>query len=462
MTNNQPKKKRICIIGAGAAGCSCAWLLNKHPDKFDVSLWEKSSHPGGVATSVKINDEGLFINDGVQGGAPSYRNTLLLHKLNGFEPTSVYMKVSFGKNQTAWNNSGIETELVRRLRPEIKRFGKVLKWVKRFEFIFIFVPISRLLKITRFSEEFRNFMVFPLTALFFGTGNQTPSVSSAIIARVFLDPDLKLFDYDPDFLLSQQPEMFAFPNLESIYSTIIKNSENVKTHFNRGVERIERNSQGIKLYDANKTMEEFDEIVFACDAETALKLLGKEQATFTERKVLGNVKYYNDITVTHEDFNYMDKYYDMNSERNDQYFVRIDPQDNEKIDMSFNLSNYQPQLTENKNRHIFQTIFLDDTRAHLWSKDEIDKSKIILEKWWHQFAHTWKHFAYTVPFVRFIQNTKKTWYCGAYTLFNTHEIAVMSGLAVAVRLGAEYPFYDDSFATKQFKQYLKYSHGYKL
>ena len=34
-------------------------------------------------------------------------------------------------------------------------------------------------------------------------------------------------------------------------------------------------------------MEEFDEIVFACDAETALKLLGKEQATFTERKVLG-------------------------------------------------------------------------------------------------------------------------------------------------------------------------------
>ena len=38
----------------------------------------------------------------------------------------------------------------------------------------------------------------------------------------------------------------------------------------------------------------------------------------------------------------------------------------------------------------------------------------------------------------------------------------MSGLAVAVRLGAKYPFYDDAFATKQFKQYLKYSHGYKL
>jgi protoporphyrinogen oxidase len=55
--------------------------LNKYPDKFDVSIWEKNSEAGGVATSVKINGDGLFINDGVQGGAPSYRNTLLLHKV---------------------------------------------------------------------------------------------------------------------------------------------------------------------------------------------------------------------------------------------------------------------------------------------------------------------------------------------------------------------------------------------
>ncbi len=94
----------------------------------------------------------------------------------------------------------------------------------------------------------------------------------------------------------------------------------------------------------------------------------------------------------------MNKYYDLDPNRNDQYFVRIDPDDNQKIDMSFNLSNYQPQLIKNKNRTIFQTIFLDDTRSHLWSRDEIDRSKIILEKWWHQFAHTWKHFAYEFEF----------------------------------------------------------------
>ncbi len=89
----------------------------------------------------------------------------------------------------------------------------------------------------------------------------------------------------------------------------------------------------------------------------------------------------------------MNKYYDLDSNRNDSYFVRIDPRDPEKLDMSFNLTNYQPQLISNTKRNIFQTIFLDDKRSHLWSRNEIDKKKIILEKWWHQFAHTWKHFA---------------------------------------------------------------------
>lgn len=369
------------------------------------------------------------------------------------------MKISFGKNSTAWNNYGgkYETELVKRLRPEIARFGKVLKWVNRFEFIFILVPISKLLKLLRFSDDFKNFMVFPLTALFFGTGNQTPSVSSAIIARVFLDPDLRLFDYDPDYLLSQSPEMFAFPNLEKIYTTIIKSS-GVQPSFNRTVVNVVRNSANVVVTDNNGKTETFDDIVFACDAETALKILNNG-ASFMEKRVLGNVRYFNDITVTHEDMDYMEKYYDIDLKRNDQYFVRIDPTNPDKLDMSFNLTNYQPQLKDQP-RQIFQTIFLDDKRANLWSRNEIKKEKILLERWWHQMAHTWKHFAFTVPFMRFLQGKKNSWFCGSYTLFNTHEMAIMSGLAVAVRLGCEYPFTHDLLATKQFDQYLKFSHGF--
>jgi hypothetical protein len=44
-------------------------------------------------------------------------------------------------------------------------------------------------------------------------------------------------------------------------------------------------------------------------------------------------------------------------------------------------------------------------------------------------------------------------------LANTHEIAVMSGLAAAWRLGSAYPFADDKLATSQFDSLLFLAHG---
>ena len=52
-----------------------------------------------------------------------------------------------------------------------------------------------------------------------------------------------------------------------------------------------------------------------------------------------------------------------------------------------------------------------------------------------------------------------TYYCGSWTLVNTHEIAVISGLAVAYQLGAEYPFESDELAKLQFNTYLSIAHG---
>ena len=37
------KRKRVLIVGAGAAGTAAAYGLGKQPDRFDVQLWEKAS-----------------------------------------------------------------------------------------------------------------------------------------------------------------------------------------------------------------------------------------------------------------------------------------------------------------------------------------------------------------------------------------------------------------------------------
>lgn len=59
--------------------------------------------------------------------------------------------------------------------------------------------------------------------------------------------------------------------------------------------------------DGQEIKEEFfDELILAVDADSCLKLLGK-QSTWMERKILGNVKYLYDVTITHNDLEYMRK-----------------------------------------------------------------------------------------------------------------------------------------------------------
>ena len=57
-----------------------------------------------------------------------------------------------------------------------------------------------------------------------------------------------------------------------------------------------------------------------------------------------------------------------------------------------------------------------------------------------------------------MQGHKHTWYAGSWTLFNTHDIAISSGLAAAERLGAPYPFTHNEMATATYDTVLAASH----
>lgn len=150
-----------------------------------------------------------------------------------------------------------------------------------------------------FSKDFADHMVFPLTALFFGTGNQTPYVSAAIIARVFLDKELALFKYSPDRLLDGMPEMFAFSNLGQSYQAIASRI-GASVLCNKAIAKVRRTRKGVTVTDTDGNVAEFDDIVFTCDTETTLRAMG-DDASWFERRLLGNVRYYDDLIVTHED-----------------------------------------------------------------------------------------------------------------------------------------------------------------
>lgn len=61
----------------------------------------------------------------------------------------------------------------------------------------------------------------------------------------------------------------------------------------------------------------------------------------------------------------------------------------------------------------------------------------------------------------FLQGKKRTRFAASWTLLNAHEVAVMSGIAAAVDLGAQYPedLERDKFALLSFRLYYLLAYG---
>lgn len=105
------------------------------------------------------------------------------------------------------------------------------------------------------------------------------------------------------------------------------------------------------------------------------------------------------------------------------YYIKNYADDKKKIEMSFDLTKYQPQfsgvpvygpggtgdpvspraaaapstesdssLPVKEKPHVFQTIFLDrDGSSEKWTQSEIDPGEVISVRWWKQQSHRWQH-----------------------------------------------------------------------
>ena len=81
------------------------------------------------------------------------------------------------------------------------------------------------------------------------------------------------------------------------------------------------------------------------------------------------------------------------SQGGDNYFVRTYDACPSKIEMSFNLSTYQPTLAA-AGLDVYQTYYLEGTdKDTLWTDGQVAPDKVLATRWMRQFAHTWTHFA---------------------------------------------------------------------
>jgi len=135
-----------------------------------------------------------------------------------------------------------------------------------------------------------------------------------------------------------------------------------------------------------------------------------------------------------------------------------------KVEMPFDPTYYQSQFSSSAmSSRVYQTILPDeDGSGALWTKGEIKQELVIGEKWWKQQSHRWQHYARVVPWMWAINGTRGTYYAGAWTVFNMHELAITSGFAAAYRLGADFPHLGDEKCMRLFRLYLCLSHAARL
>lgn len=129
---------------------------------------------------------------------------------------------------------------------------------------------------------------------------------------------MKLWDYSDKTLLPNLPKMFAFPKLGEFYEAwathLRKQGIQILTNHEL-VNVISRSSSTVVVQTRpigsnEKITETYDELVLAILADDAKRLLGSK-VRFLEKQVLGSAKFFDDVTVTHNDVDYMRKYYEL-------------------------------------------------------------------------------------------------------------------------------------------------------
>ncbi len=447
--------RRIAIVGGGISGLGAAWTLHQNPDRFDFRLFEAQGRIGGNAVTVDMPQEdgsSIPFDISVTACIPSvYHHMLLLLEKFGIEllETRFNYSVKYGDRVYAHD---FDSDIREELRSEIATFQRVLKRLKRFSSLshskskfvnalnpFNYISMGTVLNVAGLSGEFRYKILKPMFVNFLMATNVF-DMPAALFTRY-----LEFFDIE-----TATPMLTWDQGTRRIYENLTADFRD-KIHLNRPVRKVYRQANGVVIEDENGVKEAFDDVIFACNANQILMILDKP--TFLERYILSSIRYESELhnhTVVHSDSSVLPdndvKPLASRSNHIEQYGARPD-----NYEITYIMHNQQPWA--NRSDKPCLVTYNPNT--------QIDGQKIIGKWWFQHIVHDVRHVTLLVPLFRFIQGKRHTWHCGAHTLINSQETCLVTGLAAARQIGADYPF-DDPEARRMFNYYGSIMYGWRF
>ena len=412
---------RILIIGGGAAGVAAALTLCQYPS-LQVTLVETRNRLGGMADSFMDNN-GDYINYGVQGVHETFKLTLHMVEVarrqnpDIIAPIPVSLSSRFVTPYGQWDTASSITSTYWR------KFRSMCLEAQAFPDVYALMTVVDACRSYFIPTRFIDGVLLPLLALFFGTGNQVAQVPAALAAQVFRVSDksnsASLFDLGTDSLITMA-NMRTLPPLKLVYAALrdILIEHNVHVLLKHFVSNIAEVNGGVKVNVGVQAMF-FDCVILATQAPDARRLLPPRHRAQT---VLAAATYHDDVTYTHRDTEFMQEMFNLDPERPFNYYIRSFSR--RDIVMGFDVTNYQKWLRS----QVYQTIYLDHVQEpHALPSTFIHKAD------WHQLGPSVEHLVKCVGRLGKVQGPR-IFFAGSYTLFNSHEVAIMSGISAAQRI----------------------------
>lgn len=449
------RRRRVAVVGAGIAGLGAAWALARHPDRFELTLYEKSQRLGGNAVTVDVpqaDGSSIPIDISVTAYIPTvYQNYLQL--LRQYDIAQIQTRfsysVQYGDDVYAHD---FDSELKYQLRDEIRRFQRLLGMVDRANGLsktrsialgmanpLNYVKMGHLLDTFGFSQDFRFKILKPMF------------VNFLLATNVFDMPASMFCRYLDFFDIERSTPMCTWDQGTRNLYRAMSGSFASSIHLGRGVKKIRRTTDGVVVRDVRGVEERYDDVVLACHANQALMML--EEPSRLERSLLSSVRYESELhnhAIVHTDESVLPRNETRPLETRSNYIVHYGSRP-DNYEITYIMHNQQPWAGRSDRPCL---VTYNPMRP-------IDPAKIIERHWFQHVIHDVFHVSVLMPAFRLIQGRGGLWHCGAHTLINSQEHSLISGLAVARQVGADYPFSDDD-ARRWFNFYGRLMHGFRF
>lgn len=415
---------KIAVIGAGAAGLTAAYLLQR---KHEVTLFERNGYLGGHTNTLLIPDgpdAGTSVDTGfIVYNDRNYPNLIRLFSHLGISGQPSDMSFGFYSEEkdfmyNSYVPGGLFAQKKNLFRPafyamvrDILRFNKKAS-ADLLEDRLQGLSLGEYLEKGKYSASFRDCYILPMGAAIWST----PADS---MLRFPACTFLRFFHNHGLLSLKGRPHWMTVPGGSHSYIKAMTKRSRWTARLNVKISCVRRSPDGISIHETDGRRSDFDYVVIAAHADEALKLL--EKVSSAENELLGAWSYTENRTLLHTEGRWMPplkkawaswNYIEEKRRGSGPPFVSL----------TYHMNRLQRLKAS-------QDYFVTLNTSH-----EISPAKIVKE-----IVYT--HPLYTEQSLRTqerlpsLNGRDRTFYCGSYFGYGFHEDAVKSAFEAAKHFG---------------------------